>query len=408
MKLIKRTHYLEQIKPFYDSNLIKVLTGIRRCGKSVLLKQIQEDLISSGRTDESHIISINFEDVRYSKIKGFLKLNSFILKQITDDEKYYVLLDEIQHVNQFEKTLSSLKATQNVSLFVTGSNSKLLSGRLASLLVGRCKEFRIMPFSYKEFIDFYTSNALVLPDRPFYNFLRYGGMPQRFDYSNEEDIRNYLKSLFYGIMDKDICNSKSHINKENFEIIAKYIIMNSTKEFSVQNIVTYFATVNRSDIYKENVYRYLEKLEQACLLSRAKRYDISSKRNLKMIEKQFVMDNGILLACADSNNISISHSLENLIYNELIYRGYDVRIGKTYKGEIDFVVMKNNKKCLIQVAYLLVDENVIDREFSAYDSVRDASPKYVFSLDEFDMSRNGITHINIIDWLLGKSQIVMS
>lgn len=408
MKLTKRVQYLNQIKPFYDSNLIKVLTGIRRCGKSVLLKQIQEDLISSGLTDESHIISINFEDVRYSKIKGFLKLNNYILKQIVDDEKYYVFLDEIQHISQFEKTLSSLKATKNVSLFVTGSNSKLLSGRLASLLVGRCKEFKIMPFSYSEFIDFYTDNALALPEKPFNNYLRYGGMPQRFDYSDEEDIKSYLKSVFYGIVDKDICNSKSHINKENFEIIAKYILTNSAKEFSAQSIVTYFNKANDNDIYKENVYRYLEKLEQACLISRVKRYDISSKRNLKMIEKQFVIDNGILLACADSNNILASHSLENLVFNELIRRGYDVKIGKTYKGEIDFVAMKNNKKCFIQVAYLLADENIISREFGAYDSVRDASPKYVFSLDEFDFSRNGIMHINIIDWLLNKNQITVS
>ena len=175
--LIKRTQYLEHIRRFYESNLIKVLTGVRRCGKSVLLNQIKDELIDEKKANEDHIISINFEDVKFSKIRNFNQLNDYILKQIKDNQKYYIFLDEIQHVNQFEKVLASLKATQNVSIFVTGSNSKLLSGHLASLLVGRCKEFKIMPFTYSEFIRYYQENNLKLPDKPFQNYLRFGGMP---------------------------------------------------------------------------------------------------------------------------------------------------------------------------------------------------------------------------------------
>lgn len=406
--LIKRTQYLENIRRFYESNLIKVLTGIRRCGKSVLLSQIKDELISECGISKDHIISINFEDVKFSKIKGYVKLNDYILKQITDDNKYYIFLDEIQHVNQFEKTLASLKATQNVSIFVTGSNSKLLSGRLASLLVGRCKEFKIMPFTYNEFLNYYKENGLMLPEKPLQNYIRFGGMPQRMDYESEEDIKEYLKSIYYGIIDKDICNTKAKINKETFITLSKYIISNVTKEFSVTSIVDYYNQNNSDKIYNENVYRYLEKLEKACLISRVKRYDVATKRTLKHVEKQFVVDNGFMLACNDSNKIFIAHALENLVYNELLYRGYDVKIGKTYKGEIDFVAMKDGKKCFIQVAYLLSSDDVIEREFGAYDSVRDPSPKYVFSLDEYDMSKDGIIHFNIEEWLLNKVDVTLS
>lgn len=404
---IKRTKYLDLIRRFYDSSLIKVLTGIRRCGKSVLLSQIKEEIKETYNIDEDHIISINFEDVSFTNLRNYIKLNNFIIKKIKDKNKYYIFLDEIQNVRNFEKTLASLKATQNVSIFVTGSNSKLLSGRLSSLLVGRCKEFKILPFSYTEFLQYYKENNLPLPLQPLNNYIRLGGMPQRFDYDNEDDIKNYLISLFNGIIDKDICNSRSNINKENFTTLAKYIISNATKEFSATSISDYFNKTNNGSITRENIYRYLEKLEQACLISRVKRFDIASKRTLRLIEKHFVIDNGFFLACSQSNNILISHALENLIYNELIYRGYEIKIGKTYKGEIDFVVTKNNTKCFIQVAYLLSDESIIKREFSAFSSIKDSAPKYVFSLDQFDMSQDGIKHINIEDFLLNKIDIVL-
>lgn len=404
---IKRTKYLDLIRRFYDSSLIKVLTGIRRCGKSVLLSQIKEEIKETYNIDEDHIISINFEDVSFTNLRNYIKLNNFIIKKIKDKNKYYIFLDEIQNVRNFEKTLASLKATQNVSIFVTGSNSKLLSGRLSSLLVGRCKEFKILPFSYTEFLQYYKENNLPLPLQPLNNYIRLGGMPQRFDYDNEDDIKNYLISLFNGIIDKDICNSRSNINKENFTTLAKYIISNATKEFSATSISDYFNKTNNGNIKRENIYRYLEKLEQACLISRVKRFDIASKRTLRLIEKHFVIDNGFFLACSQSNNILISHALENLIYNELIYRGYEIKIGKTYKGEIDFVVTKNNTKCFIQVAYLLSDESIIKREFSAFSSIKDFAPKYVFSLDQFDMSQDGIKHINIEDFLLNKIDIVL-
>ena len=265
-----------------------------------------------------------------------------------------------------------------------------------------------MPFTYSEFLLYYMENKIKLPVKPSQNYIRYGGMPQRMDYESEEDIKEYLKSIYYGIIDKDICNSKAKINKETFITFSKYIISNVTKEFSITSIVDYYNQNNSDNIYVENVYRYLEKLEKACLMSRVKRYDVATKRTLKQVEKQFVVDNGFILACSDSNKIFIAQALENLVYNGLLYRGYDVKIGKTYKSEIDFVAMKDGKKCFIQVAYLLSSDDVIEREFGAYASSRDYSPKYVFSLDEYEMSKDGITHFNIEDWLLGKMDVTLS
>lgn len=405
---IKREGYLEHIRKFYDSNLIKVITGVRRAGKSILLEQIRDEIKEKLSKDVDHIIYINFEDINNESLHSYKKLNKHILNRIKDDDKYYIFLDEIQHVNQFEKLLSSLKATQNVSIFATGSNSKLLSGRLASLLVGRCKEFKIMPFTYQEFIEFYKINNIELPKNPFSNYLRFGGMPQRFDYDNEEDIKNYLKDIFNGIVDKDICTKKSKINKDNFLTISKYIISNVGKEFSPLNIIKYFNIQNNEEMYNEIIYRYLEKLEQACLISRVKRFDIASKRTLKKVEKHYSVDSGFVLGLSDSNQIFIARNLENIIYNELIYRGYDVRIGKTFKGEIDFVVMKDNKKCFIQVAYLLASEETIEREFSAFNSIKDPSPKYVLSLDQFDMSKDNIKHINIEEFLLNEVDLYLN
>ena len=407
--ILQRTRYLERIRKYYESNLIKVLTGVRRCGKSILLNQIKNEILSKNEIDESHVISLNFEDVAYDNLRSFQKLNAFLAQKIKDEKKYYIFLDEIQHVRQFEKVLSSLKATQNVSIFVTGSNSKLLSGRLATLLVGRCKEFKIMPFTYSEFVEFHRQNGIELPTKPLQNYLRYGGMPQRIDYSEEEDIKGYLESVFYGIIDKDICNATSKIKRETFLTLSKYIIENVGKEFSPESVAASYNQANANEtIYKENIYRCLEKLEQACLISRVKRYDVPSKRTLKKIEKQYVVDNGLTLACSDSNRIFASRALENAIYNELIVRGYEVKIGKTYKGEIDFVVMKNGKKCFIQVAYLLSDETILEREFSAFSSLKDSSPKFVLSLDDFDMSHDGITHLNAEDFLLGKAEIYLN
>ena len=213
---ILREYYLNKIRPYYEIDLIKVLTGVRRSGKSILLSQIRDEFIANG-IDKEHIIEINFEDLSFENIKTYKKLNTYILKNIKDEQKYYIFLDEIQHVNGFEKVLSSLRATQNCSIFITGSNSKLLSGKLATLLVGRCIEFRILPFSFKEAFDYLTMlGKNPNPDSLIIDYISWGGLPLRFSFDQENDIKNYLEQTYNGIVDKDIVTEKSKFNKEKF------------------------------------------------------------------------------------------------------------------------------------------------------------------------------------------------
>lgn len=404
---IKRENYLKEIRPHYEIDLIKVLTGVRRCGKSVLLSQIKKEIIEKG-IKEDHIIEINFEDLKFEKYKTYKSLNSYLLSKIKDQDKYYIFLDEIQHVSSFEKVLASLRATQNCSIFVTGSNSKLLSGKLASLLVGRCIEFKIQPFSFRETYEYaLLNNKEVNVDELFLDYLNWGGFPLRFSFSKESDIKKYLEQTYNGIIDKDIAHSKSRINKEKFQKFSSYIMANAGKDFSSTNIENYFASQNHDELEKKTIYRYLDKMEKACLISRVKRFNIVGKQSLKYIEKQYAVDTGFRMINTNLVNFEDTYFLENIVYNELISRGYEVFTGKTYKSEIDFVVINGKKKCFIQVCYYLHSKETIDREFKAFSPINDAAPKYVLSLDKFDFSRNGIAHINLIDFLLNKKDLVL-
>ncbi len=406
MKIIRK-HYLNKIRPYYEVDLIKVLTGVRRSGKSILLSQIRDEFIANG-TDKNHIIEINFEDLSFENIKNYKKLNTYILKKIKDSKKYYIFLDEIQHVKGFEKVLSSLRATLNCSIFITGSNSKLLSGKMATLLVGRCIEFRILPFSFKEAFNYLTLlGKNPNPDELIVDYVSWGGLPLRFSFERENDVKNYLEQTYNGIIDKDIVTEKSKINKEKFLRFASYIMSNAGKEFSAKNIENYFKTENNDDFEKKMIYRYLDKMEKACLINRVKRFNIVGKKVLSYIEKQYAVDSGFRMINTNLVNFEDTFFLENIIYNELILRGFQVFTGKTYKSEIDFVAINGKQKCFIQVAYYLHSKETIEREFGAFDSISDSAPKYVLSLDRFDYSRNGIGHINIVDFLLGKKELIL-
>lgn len=291
MKQIKRETYLSQIRKYYELDLIKVLTGVRRCGKSIILKQIIEEIKSS--TDEKHIVYINFEDFEFEEIDTAKKLNEFVKSKISDSEKYYLFFDEIQHVKDFEKVLASFRATLNCSIFVTGSNSKLLSGELASLLVGRTVEFKIMPFSYLESIQLYKENNTEIPEDFIYDYIKWGGLPQRFEFSEEKDIKNYIESVFNGIVEKDIYKRDSELEKYKFNTVSAYILSNAGKEFSAANISNFYNNQNENNkksIEKKTVYNYIEKLEKAYLISRVKRFNIVGKEVLKTIEKHYAID----------------------------------------------------------------------------------------------------------------------
>ena len=406
MKL-KRELYLQQIRPFYESDIIKVITGVRRAGKSVLLKTITEEL-NAGGIDDSHIIYINLEDMDYEYIQNASDLNKEIKARIRDDNKYYIFLDEIQHITDFEKALTSFRATLNVSLFVTGSNSTLLSGELATLLTGRTVEFEILPFSFAELKEYLEINNKPFSEDIFYDYLKWGGFPLRFDYADETAVRRYLSNLYESIVNRDIIKKSGNMDKKQFMDISLYILANAGKEFSADNICAYYEQQNNKPIARRTIYNYLDKMKKAYLIHGVSRYNIIGKAALKNREKYYAVDMGFRTINTNTINFEDTFFLENIIYNELLTRGYHVFTGKTYKGEIDFVAIKDGKKCFIQVSYLLASAETIKREFGAYDKITDASPKYVLSLDKIDLSQNGIVHMNILDFLLHKKELMLT
>ena len=403
---LKRETYLEQIRPYYESDIIKVITGVRRSGKSILLNTIKDELIEQGIRGD-HIVYLNLEDMDYEYITDASDLNAEIKSRITQDGKYYIFLDEIQHIKNFEKALASFRATLDVSLFVTGSNSTLLSGELATLLTGRTVEFEILPFSFYEMKQYYELNNREWNDELFSNYLKWGGFPLRFDYKDDTSIHRYLSNLYQSIVNRDILEKSKSADKKNFMDISLYILANAGKELSIDNIIATYKKENKS-ISRRTIYNYLERMKKAYLIHGVGRYNIVGKSALSNRQKQYAVDMGFRTINTNTINFEDTFFLENIIYNELITRGFTVFAGKTYKGEIDFVAIKCGKKCFIQVAYLLASEDTIKREFGAYSKITDASPKYVMSLDKIDLSHDGIIHMNIIDFLLRRSDLILN
>ena len=406
MKL-KRETYLSQIRPYYEADLIKVITGVRRSGKSVLLESIRDELIENG-IDNDHIIYINLEDMDYEYILTASDLNSEIKNHINDKSKYYIFLDEIQHVTGFEKALASFRASLNVSIFVTGSNSVLLSGEMATLLTGRTVEFEILPFSFYEMKEYYELNNKSFNDDLFFEYLKWGGFPLRFDFTDEPSIKRYITNLYEGIINRDIVTRRSKINQKSFKDISLYILSNAGKEFSAENVMEYYNRTSKEKISSRTIYNYLDKMKKAYLLHGVSRYNLVGKASLTNREKYYATDMGFRTINTNTINYEDTFFLENIVYNELLSQGFTVFTGKTYKSEIDFVAIKNSKKCFIQVSYLLSDQKTIQREFGAFSPISDASPKYVISLDKIDLSHDGISHINMIDFLLHRKELALT
>lgn len=407
MNLIRKD-YLKLIRPYYDVDLIKVITGIRRSGKSVLMETIKDEIIANG-VKGSHIISINLEDLDYSFITDIKDLHKEIESRIQDKDKYYIFLDEIQHIENFEKLLASLKAKFNCSIFVTGSDSTMLSGELATLLTGRTVEFEIFPFSFKESVDFMALNNIeCVPDDFIKDYIKWGGFPLRFSFREETSIKRFLDNLYSNIINRDIIKKSSKMDKNTFKDISLYIMSNAGKGFSAQNIANYYSTKCKKKVSTRTIYNYLENLHKAYILHSCKKYNITGKAALASSDKFYATDTGLRTLNTNTINYEDTFFLENIIYNELLIQGFTVYTGKTFKGEIDFVAVKNNKKCFIQVAYLLSSAETIKREFGSYDKITDASPKYVLSLDKIDLSHDGIEHLNIVDFLLHKVSLHLS
>ena len=396
--MIIRERYLKDIRPFYNQDLIKVLVGIRRSGKSVILTQIIDELKKSG-VDDNHIIYMNFEDFDNDEYTDPKKLHNYIKEKITDEKKYYIFFDEIQSVNSWEKVVNSLKATKNTSIFVTGSNSDLLAGDLATHIAGRYVSFKITPFTFKEVCELLNITDKTDIENEFLDYIKWGGMPQRFMQIDEQSKKIYLKDIYDSIVIKDIVKRFNIKDLDLLNRIVTYIITTPSQTFSPENLKKYFESISRS-VSLETIYNYLDYIVRANLISKAERYDIRGKRILTGKYKYYLTDLGFTNILSEGKKEQIGAYLENIVYNELISRNYTVHVGNTENGEIDFVATRFQEKIYIQVAYMLQDQNIIDREFGAYKKVEDNYPKYVITMDKIDMSQNGIIHKNIIDWLL--------
>ena len=399
--MIIREIYLSKIRPFYDQDLIKVIMGIRRCGKSVLLLQIIDELKEKG-IEEKQIIYINFENEDYSFIKNDIDLHNYIKEKITNKEKYYLFFDEIQNVKDWEKAINSFKASKNVSIFITGSNSDLLSGELATHLAGRYVSFKIYPLTFSEVCELKNIKEKEDIKEAFDDYITWGGMPQRFMLTDEMQTKTYLSDVYDSIVVKDIITRFGIKDLDLFNRIVEYIVTTPSQNFSAENLSNYFANKDNREVSKVTLYNYLEYMSKAMLINKADRYDIRGKRILNGKYKYYLTDLGLGQVKNIGKRQQLGAYLENVVYNELISRGYDVKIGNLEKAEIDFIATRFKEKIYIQVAYILADDTVIDREFGAYKGIEDNYPKYVLTMDKHDFSQEGIIHKNVIDWLLEK------
>ena len=397
--MLIRDKYLSKIRGFYDSDLIKILVGIRRCGKSVILNQIIEELREKKDIDEEHIIFINFEFIEYEELLEYKKLNKYIKEKIIDDKIYYLFLDEVQNVDNFEKAVNSLRASiKNLSIFLTGSNSKMLSDELSSILSGRYVLFNINPLSYKEYVKLTNKDGKDLDT--FWDYAKWGGLPNRCEFNNIIDIKNYLHSVYDSIILRDVVKRLNLKDTILFDMILQYLIETAGREFSAENIIKYLRNENKK-ISNETLYNYIDALCKALIIKKVYRYDIAGKSILKTLNKYYATDLGIAQIKNNNPEFNSYIVLENIVYNELICRDYEVYIGKTKNGEVDFLAKKDGYIKYIQVTYDMKDnDKTIEREFGAYKTIEDNYPKYVLSLDKINLSRDGIIHMNLLDFLL--------
>ena len=399
--MIKRTIYLNQIEPFIDKDIIKIITGIRRSGKSVLLQQIQTELVKRGKK-QANFIYMNFEDLQYEALLDYRELNRELVKRIGQiDGKAYLFLDEIQKVASWEKTINSLRASYDCDIYITGSNSQLLSGELATEIAGRYVEIKVYPFSFAEFLEAINSDRQNL-DRDFATYMELGGMPfLTLIYSDQQACNTYLQDIYSSVVLKDIVDRHAIRNVDLLQRITSYLSSEIGHPISATGIAKFLKNEHRTSSI-DTILDYISYTCDAYLFTRVPRTHLQGKQNLKINDKYYITDHGLRQTMLDSNQQNIDQILENIVFIELLRRGYKVSVGMNDKKEIDFVAQKGNDKRYYQVTYILGSQTTIEREFGAYDGIADNYPKYVLSMDKFDMSRNGIIHQNIIDFLLEK------
>ncbi len=389
--MIYREHYLKKIREFYDSDLIKIITGIRRCGKSIILDQIRQEISKKSK----NIIYLNFEDQRVlTNISNSTELIDYIEKH-QKKGKCYIFLDEIQVIENWQIACKTLRLYNN-SLFITGSNSKLLSKEFTKELSGRYVSFQIRPFVYQEIIEYTQELGKTCSIS---DYLIWGGFPKRFEFNEEESIYRYLSDLNNTIVINDLIN-RYKIKKENlFKSLVNYVLRSNSRVFSAKSIQNFIKNKNE-DCSINTIIKYLDYLEEAYIIEKVKEYSLKTKRELIYYFKLYNSDVSLnSIRCID-NHYDLSHNLENVVYNELIYRGYKLNVFDNHGHEIDFLAEKNNKKYYIQVTYTLAEDKAYEREFQAFANLDNLSQKIIISNDDIDYSTSTVRHIKLKDFLL--------
>ena len=396
-----REIYLNQLIQFRDKKLIKVITGLRRSGKSTLLSLFENHLITSG-VDKKQIIRMNFESFEFNEITSYKELHAYINRHIIDkNKKYYILLDEVQQVSSWERVINSFLVDANVDIYITGSNAYLLSSELSTLLSGRYVEIKMQPLSFKEYLDFLESGKEMNLQEKFNQYLEYGGLPTVVELLDHPDtIGPFLEGIYNTVLMKDVIERNGIRDAALLESILKFIASNIGSIVSTKKISDYLTSSGRKTT-SDTIDNYLKMLENAFIIYKANRYDLKGKMFLKTLEKYYLVDMGLRNRLTGLRNTDYGHVLENLVYLELLRRGYEVTIGKIGSLEVDFVASKTNEKIYYQVSATIMDEKTRIRELRPLESISDNYPKYILTMDQtvFD-DYNGIRVKNIIDFLL--------
>lgn len=395
--MIERKDYLEKLKKWKDKDLIKVVTGIRRCGKSTLF-ELYIDYLKKIGIENNHIISINLENPD-NEFNTYKELYKFVKEQIKDNKQYYVFLDEVQNVPEFQKAVDGLYIIKNVDVYITGSNAYLLSGELATLLTGRYIEIKMYPLSFEEYINYYKKEA---DEKIYLNYINRSSFPYALNLDDEGEVDDYLDALYNTIILKDVAQRKKISNISMIRTVAKFMFNNIGNCLSIKKIADTLTSDGRP-ISVHTVESYVDALVESYIFNKVSRFDVKGKQYLQSGEKYYATDVTMRYALLGRRNIDAGHILENIVYLELIRRGYKVYVGKTGEKEVDFVAENKEGFTYFQVAYTTREKATLERELEPLQEVNDHYPKYILTMDIDPVADyNGIKKMNVLDWLSNK------
>ena len=396
---LERTEYLQKLIAFRDKHIIKIITGIRRCGKSTLM-EIFQDYLKANHVEKAQILAVNFEDFDYRELRDAEKLHAYVKGHMAKDKMTYLFLDEIQHVESWPDVIDSLYLRKNLDIYITGSNAYLLSSEIATLISGRYVEIRMLPLSFKEYVKARGGEDNLA--RRYREYIEYSSFPYTLELAGQpKEIRDYLESIYHTIVVKDLAVRKKIPDVMMLESVARYLFDNIGNTVSTKKIADTMTSDGRK-IDVRTVEKYVEELTECFIFYQAKRYNVKGKQYLKTLEKYYAVDVGLRYMLLGSKAIDAGHILENVVYLELLRRGYDVYVGKVDELEVDFVAMDDQRVTYYQVAATVREENTLQRELKSLQKINDHYQKLILTLDEDpEADYEGIRRVNVLDWLMG-------